>query len=391
MTTNGLKVLIVDDSDAYRIFLSQVVADIEGVEAVTTASGGRVALAKLKQMPIDLILLDIEMPYMDGIQTLERIKALDPDVGVIMVSAFHGDGTRKVIKALEMGALDLVSKAELGEDNSIVLTLRRRLMTLIGLHRARRNTRITRQLARKQHPKTAEQFAVQLEPFASETGSPVMSGSQVQASAKPFPIKSKIEVVAIGVSTGGPNALTRVIPHLPMDLGVPILLIQHMPAALTASLAESLDKKSVLSVREAVEGEQVLPNTVYVAPGGMHMTVTRNSTGARLSHFRQIRLNDDPPVNSCRPSLDVLLQSLRNAYDASVLAVIMTGMGNDGTEGVRLLKSRECYCLSQSEESCVVYGMPRSVDEAGLSNEQVPLDHMADRIVELVKGHRGTN
>jgi two-component system chemotaxis response regulator CheB len=157
-----------------------------------------------------------------------------------------------------------------------------------------------------------------------------------------------------------------------------------MPAALTASLAESLDGKSALRVREAVDGEEVLPDTVYLAPGGRHMIISQKKAGPAVPASRKIRLTDDPPVNSCRPSADVLFRSLPGAYDGGIMAVIMTGMGNDGREGVRFMKRQACYCLTQTEDSCIVYGMPRAVDDAGLSDERVPLDLMADRIVDLL-------
>jgi len=199
------------------------------------------------------------------------------------------------------------------------------------------------------------------------------------------PAPGRIDVVGIGVSTGGPNALAELIPRLPADLPVPILLVQHMPPVFTASLAEHLDQKSGLSVREARDGEQVLPGRVYIAPGGRHMVVRRLPD----AEHPIVGLNENPPENSCRPSVDVLFRSMAAQYDGNMLAVVMTGMGNDGCEGVRAMKRRGCLCLTQSEASCIVYGMPLSVDEAGLSDEQVPLDRLADRIVHLVRKGRG--
>jgi two-component system chemotaxis response regulator CheB len=194
-------------------------------------------------------------------------------------------------------------------------------------------------------------------------------------------------VVAIGVSTGGPNALKSVIPRLPRGLGVPILLVQHMPATFTKALAEALDRYSELDVREAQAGEPVLADTVYLAPGGVHMVVRseRGAMGPRLV----IDLDDSPPVNSCKPSVDVLMLSLAKVYGAKVLTVIMTGMGNDGQAGVAALKKNGGYCLSQTEESCVVYGMPRAVDETGLSDERVGLEQLAERITAVLRQSNG--
>ncbi|HLO65401.1 MAG TPA: CheB methylesterase domain-containing protein, partial [Holophaga sp.] len=196
---------------------------------------------------------------------------------------------------------------------------------------------------------------------------------------------SRFDVVAIGVSTGGPNALAEVIPHLPADLGVPVLVVQHMPPFFTASLAEHLAKASRLAVSEAIEGEPVLPNHVYIAPGGKHMTVRRMG-GAEGPAI--VGLNENPPENSCRPSVDVLFRSVAAQYEGNILGVVMTGMGSDGCEGVRAMKRRGCHVLTQSEDTCVVYGMPLAVDEAGLSDEQVPLPRLASRIAYLVSSGR---
>ena len=199
------------------------------------------------------------------------------------------------------------------------------------------------------------------------------------------PVPERIDVVGIGVSTGGPNALAELIPRLPADFPVPILLVQHMPPMFTASLAEHLDQKSQVSVREARDGEPVLPGGVYIAPGGRHMVVRRLPDGALI-----VGLNDNPPENSCRPSVDVLFRSLAAQFEGNLLAVVMTGMGSDGCEGVRAMKRRGCRVLTQSEASCIVYGMPLAVDEADLSDEQVPLDRLADRITRLARKNRGT-
>jgi two-component system chemotaxis response regulator CheB len=180
------------------------------------------------------------------------------------------------------------------------------------------------------------------------------------------------------VSTGGPNALAEVIPLLPARLKVPVLLVQHMPPVFTASLADHLAKRSQVTVREAAEGEAIVPGTVYIAPGGRHMVVRRSPAGVPT-----VGLNDSPPENSCRPSVDVLFRSVAAHYEGNVLAVVMTGMGNDGREGVRALKRKGAHCITQSAETCVVYGMPLAVDEAGLSDERIPLPRLAERIVQL--------
>ncbi len=196
-------------------------------------------------------------------------------------------------------------------------------------------------------------------------------------------------VVVLAVSTGGPNALTEVIPKLAPNLGVPVLVVQHMPASFTASLARNLSERSVLSVKEAEHDEPVLENTVYIAPGSKHMMLKRElKLSSSTRAFTHISLTDDPPENSCRPSADVLFRSVAEQYGPHVLAVVMTGMGSDGAKGVIAIKEKGGYCITQSKNSCVVYGMPRAVDELNLSNEQVDLDMLAERINHLVKRSR---
>jgi two-component system, chemotaxis family, protein-glutamate methylesterase/glutaminase len=194
------------------------------------------------------------------------------------------------------------------------------------------------------------------------------------------------QVVAIGVSTGGPGALLEVIPRLPADLGAPVLVVQHLIPEFTEALAGNLDRLSALKVVLARAGQPLEPGRVYLAPGNRHMVV-RSSRPDHLGRVRTaIGLNNGPPVQSCRPAADVLFKSLAPVYGRRTLAVVMTGMGRDGREGVRAIKRQGGYCLTQSEGTCVVYGMPRAVDLAGLSDEKVPLDRLAARIAALVRG-----
>jgi two-component system chemotaxis response regulator CheB len=205
------------------------------------------------------------------------------------------------------------------------------------------------------------------------------------AKFQPHPAGLRIEVVVIGVSTGGPNALAKVIPNLPANFNIPVLIVQHMPEFLTQHLAVNLDQKSILKVKEAVNGEELKPGNVYLAPGGKHMVVMQSKKSDKSQPQKVILLNNDPPENSCRPSVDVLLMSIAASYNGNVLVVIMTGMGSDGMKGIKALKEKGGYCLSQTKDTCAVYGMPRSVDEAGLSDEKIPLENMAERIIALTQ------
>lgn len=358
MPSPNLNVLVVDDTIVYRKILSEVLESLEGVQLLGTASQGRLALARMEQTPADLVLLDVEMPEMDGLETLGHLRKRWPETDVVMVSGTNMSSAEITVQALEQGALDFIRKPEGSDPEASRQELRDKLRPLIRHIGTRRNMRAP------VAPKAA---------LPPPLPSPTLSR----------PMLGRIEVVGIGVSTGGPNALAEVIPLLPADFPVPILVVQHMPPTFTASLAEHLDRRSHLRVCEAREGEPIQTGNVYIAPGGKHMVVRRHETGN--GRQRIIGLNENPPENSCRPSVDVLFRSMAAQYDGGIAALVMTGMGNDGCEGVRTLKRRGCHCLTQSAETCVVYGMPMAVDEAGLSDEQIPLHFLAQRLVRLVR------
>ena len=379
MDDQRLRVLIVDDTVVYRRILSEVVESLGDAVLVGTAPHGRLALAKLEQTPADLVLLDVEMPEMDGLQTLHEIRRRYPATSVVMVSGTNMSSAEITMRCLEQGALDFLHKPEAADAEASRNELKEKLRPLLRHVQTRVNL----------HQGTAARAGLAAVP--ARPGPVPVPAAPAPAPARairPAPAPARIDIVAIGVSTGGPNALTELIPNLPADLAVPVLLVQHMPPMFTASLAEHLDQRSQLSVREARDGEPVLPGCVYIAPGGKHMVVRRLPDREGGASTPIIGLNENPPENSCRPSVDVLFRSLAAQYEGNLLAVVMTGMGSDGCEGVRAMKRRGCLCLTQSEASCIVYGMPLAVDEAGLSDEQVPLDRLAPRIAQLVRKHR---
>jgi two-component system chemotaxis response regulator CheB len=364
MPPNSLRVMVVDDTVTYRRILTEVLQDLGEVEVVATAPHGRIALARLDQEPLDLVLLDLEMPEMDGLETLGLIRKRHPDTFVIMISGQNARAAEATITALERGALDFIRKPEGLDPEKSRSELREALRPLLRMIRTRQSLRGNRALS----PAPAPQ-PVPLPPLQ-----PSRQGV----------LPTRFDVVGIGVSTGGPNALGEVIPLLPERFPVPILIVQHMPPGFTASLADHLDKRSALRVKEASEGEALLPGSVYIAPGGKHLVVRRKPGLGGAGDSLIVGLTEAPPENSCRPSADVLFRSLAAQYDSNMLAVVMTGMGSDGCEGVRAMKRRGCHCLTQSADSCVVYGMPLAVDEAGLSDERVPLALLAHRIARLV-------
>jgi len=382
-----LRVLIVDDTIVYRKILSEIVEAMSDAVLVGTAPHGRLALTKLEQTPADLVLLDVEMPEMNGLEALREIRRLHPATSVVMVSGTNMSSAEITLRCLEQGALDFLRKPEGSDAEASRNELRDKLRPLMR----HVQTRMNLQRGTGLKPTGSAQ------PVAHHPPPVVQVPAQVPIPATPPPYRapsrialpSRIDIVGIGVSTGGPNALTEVIPRLAADFPVPILLVQHMPPIFTASLADHLNQKSRLSVREAKDGEPILPGQVLIAPGGNHMVVRRRTEGDSRESFPIVGLNENPPENSCRPSVDVLFRSMAAQYEGNMLAVIMTGMGNDGCEGVRAMKRRGCICLTQSEASCVVYGMPLAVDDAGLSDEQLPLERLADRINYLVKKNRG--
>jgi two-component system chemotaxis response regulator CheB len=381
--TDKVRVLVVETGVVRRQFLAEVLAGVPDVEVAGVAATGRIALARLAQTPVDLVLFDVGLDPADVKKMIDDIHAGYPDVGLVPMAGQDSAHASMVIGLLEMGALDLLPRPDPGSAAERH-EFQGRIEALLRAFLGRRHVRLARRLTE------ARRF---------QEGPPVKTDAAARAaktSAKPVPVPKtairpalsrppvRIDVVVIGISTGGPNALAEVIPRLDADLGVPVLLVQHMPPLFTEALAASLDRKAAIRVREAVDGEDILPNRVYLAPGGRHMVVreTTAATGPRA----RIELNQDPPVNSCRPAADVLFQSAARVFGGHILAVVMTGMGTDGTEGIRTMKEKGCWVLSQAEDTCVVYGMPRAVDEAGLADEQVSLGDLAGRINALVKG-----
>lgn len=370
MPEERIHVLVVDDTVTYRQLLKRVVEGIEGCEVVGVAANGKIALSKMAATPVDLVVLDVEMPEMGGLETLEVIRREHPLTGVVMVSGANAESATSTVRALERGALDFIRKPDEGDITRNEQVLREQLTELVRLFAIRHKSRLLRE---RRKPETA----------SAKPPPRFVPAPQETEPARPLAaLPTHISVIGIAVSTGGPNALQEVIPRLPADIGVPILMVQHMPPLFTASLAESLARRSALPVREAVEGEAILPNQVLIAPGGSHMIVRRDPE--RPEAYR-VGISDAPPENSCRPSADVLFRSIAAHYAGNMMAVVMTGMGADGMKGVRAMKQRGCLCLTQDEASCTIYGMPQAVVAAGLSDEAVPLDYLARRIVDYVR------
>lgn len=362
----ALRVLVVDDTIVYRKILSDVLSNIPDVEVVGTANNGRIALTRIESLKPDLITLDVEMPIMDGLTTLEEIKKKNLDVGVIMVSTLTKRGSQVTMRALELGAFDFITKPEYEKQEDNFQELTRTLTPKIKAYLRR----IEIKKALKKGEKVTNKG--ELDKFESK--------NNVYRKPEIIHRVEKSKIVAIGISTGGPNALATMLPMLPGNLGVPVVLVQHMPPVFTKSLAESLDAKCKLKVKEAEEGEVLQPNVVYIAPGGKQMKIVKGA-GENVV----IKITDDPPENNCKPSVDYLFRSVAKEYKSKATGVIMTGMGNDGTLGLKVMKSFGAVTIAQDAETCVVYGMPKIAIEAGVVDIIAPLDKIAEEIVKTVR------
>ena len=362
-----MKVLIVDKAVGYRKLMAEALAAIPGAEVAGTAPSASLALRKLGQLPFDVILLDSEAGDRSCLDFIDHMQRDFAHIAVILVGSSSSQNSMATIRAMEKGAMAFVEKPDRPEGEQARQQLHNDLLPLFRVLKTRSLTKMPQNTGRNGQQRQ---------------GKPPAPDSALRKSA-PVPPPGNLEVVAIGISTGGPNALTQLIPAFPGNFPLPILIVLHMPVEFTATLARDLDRKSQLRVKEAEEGDQIIPGSILLAPGGRHMLVKRE--GKKVI----IGLDDGPKENSCRPSVDVLFRSLADCYAAgTVLAVMMTGMGNDGMRGMAKLKEKNCYSLSQSEASCVVYGMPKAVDDTGLSDESVDLAKLAARICEIVHTRR---
>ncbi len=356
MAQQTARVLVVDDSTVVRRLVSDALNGDPAVEVVGVAADGRIALAKIAQLNPDVVTLDIEMPVLDGLATLKEIRKTRPDLPVIMFSTLTQKGAVATIDALALGATDYVMKpANVGSVTAAIQKVRDELIPKI-----------------KTFCRREPGHVVHGGPRSAAIASRAAANVAVRASRK-------IEIICIGVSTGGPNALSEVFMQLPADLGVPIVLVQHMPPVFTAYLADRFTAISPLTVYEAKAGQTLRPGCAWLAPGDFHMTVARDGAGVVT------QLNQGPSENSCRPAADVLFRSVAETYGRGVLAVVLTGMGYDGMRGCEAIKNAGGRIIVQDEASSVVWGMPGAVAEAGLADDIVPLSEIASRTAMLAR------
>jgi two-component system, chemotaxis family, protein-glutamate methylesterase/glutaminase len=361
-----VRVLVVDDTVIYRKVVADILARLPGVEVVGVAANGKIALQKIEQLNPDLLTLDIEMPEMDGLAVLGALKERRFPAKAIMLSSLTSEGADATLAALSLGAFDFVVKPAGVNVIQNAAVLEEELRDKLEAFRA------TRPFNRLVAPPPAPKPAVP--PPAPTSAADV--ARRMSRLALPA---AKPEVVAIGISTGGPPALCQMLPRLPGDLPTPVLVVQHMPPKFTLSLARDLATKCNLDVAEAADGDLVVPGRILIAPGGHQMKVEKAPDRETLV----IRITDDPPENHCRPSVDYLFRSLAHACAEKVVGVIMTGMGSDGTLGCRLLKRGGASIIAQNEATCVVFGMPKQPVEEGLADAVLPLGDIAGQITRL--------
>lgn len=352
-----MRCLVIDDSALYRKIVRDVLASTSDVEVVGVANDGERALDQIKSLRPDLVTLDLEMPKLDGIGVLRELKRQKIEVAAIMVSAFTARGAKATTEALSLGAFDFILKPTTNSLEESILQLRRDLLPKVNACRLR-NVRP----------------AV---PAPRPGITPIAPTARRQRLRLPG---ARPEIVAIGISTGGPQALTQLLPRLPKSFPAPIVIVQHMPPMFTKSLADDLNRRCQLTVMEATQGQPIRSGEVLIAPGGKHMRVAKLATGA------VVQLTDDPPERNCKPAADFLFRSVASNYGPNALGVVLTGMGDDGTAGAKLMHSAGASILAQDEDTCVVYGMPKSIVDNGLADAVVPLEKVHEHLIAAAAG-----
>lgn len=352
-----IRALVVDDAVVVRKLITETLSRDSEIEVAGIAANGRIALQKIPQVAPDIITLDFEMPEMDGLATLREIRNLYPKLPVIMFSTLTQKGATATLEALSLGASDYVTKpSNIGNVAEAIERLEQELIPKIKAHCRRGDAELPGLAA---------------------------ASRRVLPAACPLPRRAgPIEMVCLGASTGGPTALAGVFAHLPPDLPVPIVIVQHMPPLFTTMLAERLSVQSRMPCHEGREGMAIERGHAYLAPGGRHMEVRRQD--GRMA----VALHDGPPENSCRPAVDVLFRSVAAAYGGAVLGVVMTGMGQDGTRGCELIRERGGQVVAQDEATSVVWGMPGYVARAGYAEKLVPVSQIAHEIMRRVRESR---
>ena len=347
-----INVIVVDDSAFMRKSISIMLESDEEIKVIASARDGEEGYNLVKKYHPDLVTMDIEMPKMDGLMALQKIMK-DCPTSVIMISSLTTEGADATIKAFEYGAVDFIPK-ELSYINVNIIKIKEELI------------RKVKEIVRQNSIRERLRKLKRLKPDAS---------SEIDRSPLKFLPKIRYNSIALGVSTGGPLSLQKIVPYLSKNINCPVFIVQHMPPKFTKSLADRLNSLSKLEVKEAENNEVVRKGVVYIAPGGFHMTISKNSMGTFF-----VSISQEPSTTLHRPSVDVMISSIVEGFGKNTLGVIMTGMGKDGLEGIRKLKKAGGYCLAQDEVSSVVFGMPKAVIEAGFADVVAPLEKISEII-----------
>lgn len=351
------KFLVVDDSALMRKVICDIIQSNNNYHVEDIARDGQEAYDLIKKNTYDVIILDINMPRMSGIELMQALKRDNIKVKVVMASTLTVDGGFETMQALELGALDFVTKP-----GNFIEAKGEQFHEML--------LRVIDSVVMLPAPKTVQK-PMQQTRFATPVRTPQTRGKRTST--------TRNHIIALACSTGGPKSLQSVIPKLPANLDAPVLLVQHMPAGFTATLAARLNELSKVKVKEAQDGEIIQNGVVYIAPGGKHLECQKSGS------VHKIKLNDEPPRDALKPCANIMYDSLVECDYKEVVCVVLTGMGSDGTEGIKhLSRKKEIYVISQDAATSVVYGMPKSVAQAGLSNEVVPLETVADSITKYV-------
>lgn len=369
----AVKVLVVDDSSFFRRRVSEIINADPRLEVVDVATNGKEAIDKVASIKPDVVTMDIEMPIMDGITAVREIMKTNP-TPILMFSSLTHDGARATLDALDAGALDFLPKKfeDIARNRDEATQLLQQRVVEI----ARKKMHLRRRAIAPQSKPVSSSLR---KPASSNVTSPAARTTAVPAEKKvanKFRASGKkYQLTAIGTSTGGPVALQKILTKLPSNYPHPIVLIQHMPATFTAAFANRLNTLCKIQVKEAADGDILRPGVAYLAPGGMQMMIEGRAGSAKL------RIVDGGERMNYKPSVDVTFGSAAKIYQDKVLSMVLTGMGADGREGARMLKSSGATIWAQDEESCVVYGMPQAVAKAAISTEDLPLERIAERML----------
>jgi len=378
-TSGPIRVMVVDDSAVIRGLITRMLESDSDVDVVASVGNGQLAVNSLERNPVDVIILDIEMPVMDGLTALPKLIAVDKSVKIIMASTLTARNAEVSIKALSMGATDYVPKPSTSREISGENDFRRDLLEKVKSLGAMRRHEVGGTVSKRQAPAPS--------PSATAGAKPAEKSSEIPSKWElrdPSNVKlreagkMKPDILAIGSSTGGPQALFEFLKGLQKSINIPVVITQHMPATFTTILAEHISRMSGWDCKEAKTGDRLEPGKILLAPGDYHMLIEQKGTD------RVVRITQDPPENFCRPAVDPMLRSVVKVFGPRVLTVILTGMGNDGEKGSKVVVDAGGTVISQDEKSSVVWGMPGAVATAGLCSAVLPLNELAGYVMNFI-------